>query len=87
MSVVKIRGRSYVWAIHRCYGNKEKKGTTNHLYRGTFGNIKHPLCKFGWSNRFGLSIFRGKHGVKNCKICIKMANQKSNTIPKNPHLE
>lgn len=84
---MKIRGRSYVPGVHRCYGPNDKMGKTNHLYRGTSFNLKYPMCRFGWSNAWGFSIFRGDHGDKTCKICIKNAQKKSDVIPKNPYLK
>lgn len=84
---MKINGRAYTWGIHRCHGPNDKRGATNHLYRGTFDNLKYPMCRFGWSNAWGFSIFRGPHGTKDCLICIKNAENKSNVIPKNPYLK
>lgn len=85
--MIKINGRSYQWGIHRCYGKNDKMGKTNHLYRGTFSNIKYPMCRYGWSNAWGFSIFRGSHGEKFCKICLKNAEKKSDKIPSNPYLK
>lgn len=75
-SEVIIEGESYVRAIKRCTGPWDRPGTTTHLYKGTFSDIEGPMCRFGYSLYGCISIFRGNHGKKSCKICLNNAHKK-----------
>lgn len=50
----------------------------SHLYRGTYQDVKEPLCKKGWNRENGqsYSIWRnniGEDGI--CCLCIKKARK------------
>lgn len=47
---------------------------TSHLYKGTFADPGQPMCKRGYEDDGGFSIFRGNIGSNGiCKVCLRRA--------------
>ena len=74
---MKIARREYVTGLDR-----NDQHLVAHLYRGTFANVGNPMCARGWNRTDGASysIFRNIDHAQICKICVRRAAKKLDSI-------
>ena len=63
--------------------DRNEDNAVAHLYKGTMVNPGNPMCLRGWnrSDGKGYSIFRNLPGIAICKVCLRRAEQRKDSVP------